>query len=43
METHLFEDEDGDDSNEELLFLALKDKCKGRSGRLENMKNSGKP
>lgn len=41
METHLSEDEDGDNSNEEFLFLAIKEKDKGRYGRPKNTKNSG--
>lgn len=41
METHSSkESEDGDDSNEESLFLAIEEKNKDKSGRSEGNKNS---
>lgn len=39
MKTHSFKDEDGDESNEESLFLAIKEKNKGMSERLEFTKS----
>lgn len=43
LEMHLSEDESGDDSNEEFLFLAIKEKDKGRSKRPKKYEERWKP
>lgn len=43
METYSSKEENGDDSNEESLFLTIEEKSDERSSNKEDVKNSEKP